>query len=58
MVKWNCVFRVTDQNGIAPGEYVFRMFVIVGDLDTVRGSMRTLHTMAAASNMPAKVAQP
>ena len=58
VVKWNCVFRVTDQDGIAPGEYVFRMFVIVGDLDTVRGSMRALHTMAAASNMPAKVAQP
>ena len=43
VVKWNCVFRVTDKNGIAPGEYPFRMFVIVGDLNTVRDSLRALH---------------
>lgn len=43
VVKWNCVFRVTDKDGIAPGEYPFRMFVIVGDLDTVLASMRALH---------------
>jgi hypothetical protein len=42
VVKWNCVFRVTDPNGIAPGEYPFRMFVIVGDLKTVRDSLRSL----------------
>ena len=43
VVKWNCVFRVTDKNGIAPGEYAYRMFVIVGDLNTVRDSLRALH---------------
>ena len=43
VVKWNCVFRVTDKQGIAPGEYPFRMFVIVGDLNTVRDSLRALH---------------
>lgn len=43
VVKWNCVFRVTDKNGIAPGKYPYRMFVIVGDLKTVYGSLRTLH---------------
>lgn len=42
VVKWNCVFRVTDRNGIAPGARGFRMFVIVGDVDTVCGSMRAL----------------
>ena len=42
VVKWNCVFRLTDKNGIAPGEYPFRMFVIVGDLNTVLDSMRAL----------------
>lgn len=47
VVKWNCVFRVTDRAGIAPGEYGFRMFVTVGDLDTVSGSMRTLLRMTA-----------
>jgi hypothetical protein len=43
VVKWNCVFRVTDKNGITAGEYPFRMFVIVGNLDTVLASMRALH---------------
>ncbi len=43
VVKWNCVFRVTDQNGIAPGERGFRMFVVVGDVNTVRDSMLALY---------------
>jgi hypothetical protein len=46
VVKWNCVFRVTDKSGLDPGEYPFRMFVIVGDLDTVRDSMRALVKMS------------
>jgi hypothetical protein len=33
-----------DADGIKPGEYAFRMFVIVGDLSTVLDSMRNLHT--------------
>ena len=47
VVKWNCVFRVTDANGLAPGEYAFRNFVIVGDLATVRDSLRALRKMFA-----------
>ncbi|MDB6174905.1 MAG: hypothetical protein JWL59_4216 [Chthoniobacteraceae bacterium] len=43
VVKWNCVFRIREKDGIAPGDYPFRMFVIVGDLATVTGSLRTLH---------------
>ena len=43
VVKWNCVFRVHDDAGIAPGEHPFRMFVIVGDLATVTESLRALH---------------
>ncbi len=46
VVKWNCVFRAKDPNGLTPGEYPFRMFVIVGDLETVRTSLRTLHKSA------------
>ncbi|KAB2639469.1 MAG: hypothetical protein DVB25_05605 [Verrucomicrobia bacterium] len=42
VVKWNCVFRLTDKHGIAPGEYAFRMFVIVGNLETVRAALRAL----------------
>jgi hypothetical protein len=45
VVKWNCVFRVTDKNGIPPGEYAYRMFVIVGDVNTVRNSLRDLYRM-------------
>ena len=43
VVKWNCVFRVRDAAGIAPGEYPFRMFVVVGDLATVAESLRAPH---------------
>lgn len=42
VVKWNCVFRVKDQAGLKPGEYPFRMFVIVGDLTIVRDNLRAL----------------
>jgi hypothetical protein len=42
--KWNCVYRIRDEaNGIEPGDYSFRTFVIVGDLATVRASMKALH---------------
>jgi len=43
VVKWNCVFRATQKPGLTTRKYSFRMFVIVGDLDTVRDSMRTLY---------------
>jgi hypothetical protein len=43
VVKWNCVFRVRDKTGLKSGEYPFRMFVVVGDLATVRDSLRALH---------------
>ena len=43
VVKWNCVFRVDgDGNGIRPGEYSYRNFVIVGDLEVVKESLREL----------------
>ena len=42
VVKWNCVIRTSDKSGIRPGEHSFRMFVIVGDLTTVRASLRAL----------------
>ncbi len=47
VVKWNCVFRTGDEAGLPAGEYSFRMFVIVGDLDTVRDSLRELHRQFA-----------
>lgn len=43
VVKWNCVFRVTNDRGIPACEYSFRNFVIVGDLATVRTSLARLH---------------
>jgi len=42
VVKWNCVFRIQDSNGISPGEYRFRVFVAVGTLDDVRRSLSAL----------------
>lgn len=43
VVKWNCVFRIRDAEGIKPGDYPFRMFVIVGDIATVTDSLRALN---------------
>ncbi len=48
VVKWNCVFRVHNAEGIPAGEYAYRMFVIIGDLNTVRDSLRALHREFAA----------
>ena len=44
VVKWNCVFRSSSPpEAIAAGEYTYRLFVIVGDLATVRDSLGELH---------------
>ena len=47
VVKWNCVFRVADDAVLAAGDYPFQMFVIVGDLNAVRDSLRELHRQFA-----------
>ncbi|MFN0019298.1 MAG: hypothetical protein ACKVP0_13625 [Pirellulaceae bacterium] len=36
VVKWNCVFRVNDDNGVRSGEYSYRMFVPIGTREDVR----------------------
>ena len=43
VVKWNCVFRYRVAEGVTPGDYSFRTFVIVGTRDMVRSAMRRLH---------------
>lgn len=47
VVKWNSVFRQRAADGIPPGEYSFRNFVIIGDRETVRTSLVELHRRAA-----------
>jgi hypothetical protein len=42
VVKWNCVFRVRQPEGISPGDYLFRVFVAVGTLEEVSESLATL----------------
>ena len=43
--KWNCVYRVRDEaKGVKPGDYAFRAFVIVGDLEVVTKSIEALRT--------------
>lgn len=39
VVKWNCVFRERNNEGIAPGERQFRLFVAVGTLEDVRQAL-------------------
>lgn len=43
VVKWNSVFRRRHADGIEPGEYSFRNFVVIGDRETVRSSLVELH---------------
>jgi hypothetical protein len=42
VVKWNCVFRLRDQRGIAAGPYRFRQFVAVGSLQDVQRALETI----------------
>lgn len=43
VVKWNCVYRLRDdQNGIPATDYLFRQYVIVGDLDSVTASLTAI----------------
>lgn len=48
VVKWNCVFRVRPTAGLLePGDYSYRCFVVVGDLETVRHNLLALQTRIA-----------
>ncbi len=42
VVKWNCVFRLRADQGVAAGEYRFRQYVAVGTLVDVRRAMNSL----------------
>jgi len=48
VVKWNCVFRLRDPEGVKAGDYAFRVFVVVGDLKSVTRSLRILTKKFAA----------
>lgn len=48
VVKWNCVFRLRDSEGIAAGDHNLRMLVIVGDLATVAETLRALRDEAGS----------
>ena len=43
VVKWNCVFRVRDATVVKPGEYHYRILVVVGTRNDVRQSLISLH---------------
>jgi hypothetical protein len=47
VVKWNCVFRVTNTDGIPPGDFRYRMYIPVGSLEEVVASLRRLHEVFA-----------
>ena len=42
VVKWNCVFRISEPVGIKPGDYAYHMFVVVGTLDDVKAGLASL----------------
>ncbi len=49
VVKWNCVFRVKDDNGVRPGDHSYRMFVPIGTREDVRLTLAALHKELAAT---------
>lgn len=51
VVKWNCVFRVQSPEGIAAGDYSYRVFVAVGALADVRKALCVLAAEFAAHGM-------
>lgn len=40
VVKWNCVFRVSDKDGLASGDYTYRMLVPVGSVGDIEAMLR------------------
>lgn len=44
VVKWNCVFRMQNKNGVPVNDYTFRSFLIIGDVNTVVTTMQQLCT--------------
>jgi hypothetical protein len=44
VVKWNCVFRVKDTNGIPAGDYSYRMLVPFGTVAQVESMLREWQT--------------
>ncbi len=45
VVKWNCVFRYRNPAGVEAGDYRFRVFVVIGDLEMVREDLVRLHEL-------------
>ena len=58
VVKWNCVFRVRDPSGVPAGEFRYRMFVAVGNMDMVRNALATLHRDATGRGAPVPAPSP
>lgn len=45
VTKWNCVFRVTHQEGIPAGDYSYQCFVLLGDVPLVQAGLQELHRL-------------
>jgi len=42
VVKWNCVYRLQDQDGVKPGDYSFRMLVPFGTVEEVENTIKSI----------------
>ncbi len=52
--KWNCVFRVRESAGIKPGDYSYRMFVVVGSQRDVERGLDALRLRFSGKEAGAK----
>lgn len=43
VVKWNCVFRVRDKDGVVAGDHRFQTFVVVGTSEDCEKTLKKLH---------------
>jgi hypothetical protein len=48
VVKWNCVFRVSDRKGIRAGDYTYQMYVVVGTTEECQRGLKKLHELLRA----------
>lgn len=42
VVKWNCVFRVREPQGVKPGKYTYQMFVAIGTRADVLANLKEI----------------
>jgi hypothetical protein len=52
VVKWNCVFRIRNPEGVPAGKHALRMFLVEGPQEDVRTTMIALSKPRSGTGVP------